>query len=56
MDGWKTWVAVIVSIIYAVGGFIGGLHDVQTMITIILGAVALLGIGGKLSKIIKKSY
>ena len=54
MSGWKTWVAVIVTIIYAVGGFVSGLHDSQTMITLIIGALALLGIGGKLSKLERK--
>ena len=54
MDGWKTWMAAISMVIYAVGGFIGGVHDAQTMSQLIIGAMALVGIGGKLTKIIKK--
>jgi len=50
MQGWKTWLAVIGMILYAVfyqGIFLG---DWSNAVQLILAAIALLGIGSKLDK------
>lgn len=54
MSGWKTWIAVIVTILYAVGGYVSGLHGTEVMMSLIVYALGLLGIGGKLSKLERK--
>ena len=54
MTGWKTWVAVAGTFIYGVG--VEGIYNNNWMsaVNYIMAAMALLGIGGKLSKIEKK--
>ena len=51
MDGWKTWVAAITSVVYGVGflGIYSG-NWAEAMVYIIAG-LSLVGIGGKLTKI-----
>lgn len=51
MTGWKTLTAGILSILYGIGGYISGLHDIQTCLTFVLSGLALLGIGHKLDKV-----
>jgi len=50
MDGWKTWVAVIGMVLYGIG--VEGIYNNNwaSAVNYVLGALALLGIGGKLSK------
>lgn len=51
MTGWKTITAVVLIVLYAVGGFIVGIHTASEMVELLLGAFALLGIGSKVSKL-----
>lgn len=51
MSGWKTWLAVIGGLITGASLIVNG--KIQEGITMILGALALLGIGGKLDKLNK---
>jgi hypothetical protein len=51
MSGWKTWLAVVAMLSAGVWDIVNG--DFQSGLTKILAALALLGIGGKLSKIEK---
>jgi hypothetical protein len=50
MEGWKTWLAVIGMILYAVGveGFLH--NNWAACIQMILAALALIGIGSKIDK------
>jgi hypothetical protein len=53
MSGWKTWLAVIGMIMYAVfyeGVFLGNWANA---VQLILAALALIGIGSKLDKVKK---
>ena len=52
MTGWKTWLAVVSILVAAVVDLVNG--DIPSAITKVLSALALLGIGGKLSKLEKK--
>ena len=51
MDGYKTWIAVVVSLAYGIG--FEGIYNNNwaAAMTYILAALSLLGIGGKLTKI-----
>lgn len=51
MDGWKTWLAVFSTLVYGVGveGIFNG--NWSNVSGYVLSALALLGIGGKLTKI-----
>lgn len=55
MSGWKTWLAFVSAVVYAIGGFIAGSHDAQTMIQLLIGALAIIGIGHKVEKATKKN-
>lgn len=50
MYGWKTWTSAILSILYGVVGWIVGLHDIDTMIALVLAGLAMIGIGAKIDK------
>lgn len=54
MTGWKTWLAVVSIVLYGIGfeGIYNG--NWSLAMTYLLGALSLLGIGGKLSKIERK--
>lgn len=49
MSGWKTWFAVVSGVMAGVTQIING--NYQEGIMLILAALALIGIGGKLSRI-----
>jgi len=53
MDGWKTWLAVIGTILYGIT--VEGIYNNNwaSAVTYVLAGLALLGIGGKLTKINK---
>jgi len=53
MIGWKTYLTAALTFAYALGGILLGYMEIQDAIIMILGALALLGIGGKANKIIK---
>lgn len=50
MRGWKTWTAALVSIGYGVEGYLFGMHEATQMMEMVLGGLALIGIGHKLEK------
>lgn len=52
MSGWKTWLAVVAGLTSGAYQIIIGNYNEG--IVLIMGALALLGIGGKLDKIVKK--
>lgn len=51
MKGWKTWLAAGVSVIYGIGGWVGGLHDFDAAVKLVVTGLALVGIGHKIEKI-----
>ena len=51
MRGWKTWCAAMGSVIYGVLGYWSELHDLDTAIKMILGGLALVGLGHKIDRI-----
>jgi hypothetical protein len=51
MKGWKTWLAAGVSILYGVGGYFGGIHGADVMMTFIVAGIGMIGIGHKIEKI-----
>ena len=50
MKGWKTWLAVISSIGYGIMGYVSELHDLDTAIKMVIGGLALVGLGHKIEK------
>lgn len=50
MKGWKTWLAAGASVVYGIGGWIGGLHDADQASQFVIAGLALVGIGHKLDK------
>lgn len=52
IKGWVTLAAAAGMIVYGVAGYVGGLHGADTMSTLILSAMGLLGIGRKLDKVV----
>jgi hypothetical protein len=51
MKGFITWLGIAVSLIYGVGGYYAGLHDMDVMMGFITGSVGMLGIGRKIEKV-----
>jgi len=54
MIGWKTYLSAALTIAYALGGIVLGYMELNEAVIMIIGALALLGIGGKANKIIKE--
>lgn len=51
MTGWKTWAAAIGSAAWGIGGYLGGVHDLDVAVGFVTGGLSLVGIGHKLEKI-----
>ena len=51
MKGFVTWLGIAVSLIYGVGGYFAGLHDMDVMMGFVTGSVGMLGIGRKVEKV-----
>lgn len=54
MSGWKTWLAAGSSVLWGVGGWLGGIHEADVAVGFITGGLAMIGIGHKIEKIEKK--
>jgi hypothetical protein len=52
IKGWMTLASAAGMVIYGVAGYVAGLHGADTMSTLILSAMGLLGIGRKLDKVV----
>ena len=51
MKGKITWLGIAISLIYGVGGYFAGLHDMDVMMGFVTGSVGMLGIGRKVEKV-----
>lgn len=51
MSGWKTWVAAITSILWGVGGYLGGQHGPDAAVSFVTAGFGLIGIGHKLDRV-----
>lgn len=51
MSGWKTWTAAAGSILWGIGGYLAGVHDVDVAVAFVTGGLAMLGVGHKIDKI-----
>jgi hypothetical protein len=50
MSGWKTWAAVILAVVYGVGGYFLGLHSGDQVFFYINLGMGFLGVGHKVEK------
>jgi hypothetical protein len=51
MGGWKTWLAAIGSIVWGVGGYLSGAHELDAAAAFVSGGLAMIGLGHKLDKL-----
>lgn len=50
MKGWKTYLAAALSILYGIGGYFTGLHQLDEMMQFIVTGIGLVGVGHKIDK------
>jgi hypothetical protein len=50
MSGWKTWAAVILAVVYGIGGYLLGLHGGDQVFFYINLGMGFLGVGHKVEK------
>lgn len=51
MTGWKTKLAVALSILYGLGGWLAGIHGMDEAMNYVIAGMGMLGVGHKIEKV-----